>query len=638
MNNSLRNRFILLSVISVLALIWSFLWPTGNKLVIGVAYADIADGTEITAYRELNYEGFSDENSNSQRINGGTAYFNLRWDNSNLTGLMIKPTNGLDSVLFNFMNIYLSQNMWDTPVCQLNGMQVMESFDITDGEFGIDEAGYLRITPSSDGCALICTSQELIDSIKDTDSSLKHQELKGRVCTTIVVFSLIWLVVVYSDSIIAFFEKQDTWTLISILAIIVAGVGVWVIAFHSDLAHPDEDDVLRCLQYGMEHFLPPDMRAEDVAITYSGYGYTKLANSTWYFLAAGKIAWIARKLWSNILYYRVPNVLMFVAMAFIYIKNVGKKKWLIFALGICVQAWYIFSYTTADALDFFLCFIALLILTDENSILYKSVGDRFEIKNIWKHVLLGLLFGFIFLGKPNYWAVLALAFVVLLFKLIETSKDGRKDLWINYGVIIGFFIVTVVTRYAFELYHYGLGILEVKAEMDALHSAYDKNPTTPVQDIAVTYRMFRYGHSLPELFMAAPTWFKDTYRSFCGILKDSATKDTYYKLMGVLYGFVVAVLGYFGIKGSGNKSQFEKVRLGVLYGLFIASFLASIINSYVSDSQPQGRYLLPMLFTASYIAYLTPEIFEKKYFKMTLVSLQILSTWYFVTAGVGCFV
>ncbi len=141
MNNSLRNRFILLSVISVLALIWSFLWPTGNKLVIGVAYADIADGTEITAYRELNYEGFSDENSNSQRINGGTAYFNLRWDNSNLTGLMIKPTNGLDSVLFNFMNIYLSQNMWDTPVCQLNGMQVMESFDITDGEFGIDEAG-----------------------------------------------------------------------------------------------------------------------------------------------------------------------------------------------------------------------------------------------------------------------------------------------------------------------------------------------------------------------------------------------------------------------------------------------------------------------------------------------------------------
>jgi len=34
---------------------------------------------------------------------------------------------------------------------------------------------------------------------------------------------------------------------------------------------------------------------------------------------------------------------------------------------------------------------------------------------------------------------------------------------------------------------------------------------------------------------------------------------------------------------------------------------------------------------------MTPEVFEKKYFKAAVISLQVLSAWYFVTAGVGCF-
>ncbi|SDA66560.1 Predicted membrane protein [Lachnospiraceae bacterium G11] len=633
-----KAKCIFLIVISALMLIWAFAWPIGNKLVLGMAYADVEDGTQIKAYREFNYEGFQEENSNTQQTNGGTAYFNLRWNHEDLTGLMIKPTNGSDSVLLNFMNIYLSHNMWDTPVCQLTSDQIYSSFEIADGEFGIDETGFLRINPQGEDCTLVCTSTELIDSIKNVDLTLKHQTKVSRISSALLIIALLWLTVINIESIMAFFEKQDTWAVISILSIIVAGAGVWVIAFHSGISHPDEDDVIKCLNYGMNHLIPPDMRVEEVANTYSGYGYTKLANSTWYFLIAGKIAWLASKMWNGILYYRVPNFLMFAGMAYLYVKNIGKKRWLVFILGICVQAWYIFSYTTADALDFFLCFIALLLITDENSILYKAVVEKFEGKAMWRHALLGVLFGFIFLGKPNYWAILALAFVVLLFKLLEAERDARKNLWINYGVIIGFFLVTIGTRYAFDLYHYGFGISEVKAEMEALHSAYDKNPTTPSQNIAVTYRMFSYGHSLPELFMAVPTWFKSTYRSFCGILGDSATKDTYFKIMGILYGFVVAALGYFGIKNVGEKPRLEKVKLGVLYGLFIVSFVASIINSYVSDSQPQGRYLLPMLFTASYIAYLTPEIFEKKFFKTVLISLQVLSAWYFVTAGVGCFV
>ncbi len=138
--------------------------------------------------------------------------------------------------------------------------------------------------------------------------------------------------------------------------------------------------------------------------------------------------------------------------------------------------------------------------------------------------------------------------------------------------------------------------------------------------------------------MAAPTWFKDTFRSFCGILGDNATKDTYYIFMGVLYGLTIFTLAYYGAKSVVKKGRNEKIKMLVLFGLFAASFMASIVNSYVSDSQPQGRYLLPMLFTASYIAYLTPEVFEKKFCKAAIICLQIASTWYFVTNGVRCFI
>ena len=633
----IRIKTIILIALSLIVILWAFLWPVGSKLVFGVAYADVANGTRIKAYRELNFEGFLEENSNTQRTDDGSAYFNLRWDNSNLTGLMIKPTDGTEEVLVNFLNIYLSHNMKDTPVRQVTADQILESFEIVEGEYVLDESGYLRITPNNEDCALICTSTELIDSIKSVDATLNRQTKVGRIFSALLILLLLWLIVLNADALAAFFERQDTWSILSIISIIVAGIGVWVIAFNSGVSHPDEDDVIKCLNYGMKHLFPPDMRAEEVADTYSGYGYTKLANYTWYYLIAGKVALLVSKMWNGIRYYRVPNFLMFAGMAYLYIKNILKKRWLILALGICVQAWYIFSYTTADAMDFFLCFVVLLLLTNEDSILYKTVDSKFEIKGVWKHALLGVLFGLLCLGKPNYWAIIALAFIVLLFKLIETTKEERHTLWVNYGVIVGFFVITVATRLAFDLYHYGLGYFSVKAEMETIYSAYDKNPTTPVQDIAVTYRMFRYGHSLPELFMAAPTWFKSTFRSFCGLNSDVTTKDVYFKLMGILYGFVVSALAYFGVKSVSDKPKTRKILLGVLFGLFAVSFMASVVNSYVSDSQPQGRYLLPMLLTASYIAYLTPEVFEKKYFKAAIISLQVLSAWYFVTAGVGCF-
>lgn len=81
----------------------------------------------------------------------------------------------------------------------------------------------------------------------------------------------------------------DWFALISTAVIAGALLVVCIIGLFSALGlHPDEWDVKACLDYGMTHFLPPDMRDPAVAQTYSGYGYTKLENYTWYFLSCRK--------------------------------------------------------------------------------------------------------------------------------------------------------------------------------------------------------------------------------------------------------------------------------------------------------------------------------------------------------------
>ena len=81
--------------------------------------------------------------------------------------------------------------------------------------------------------------------------------------------------------------------------------------------------------------------------------------------------------------------------------------------------------------------------------LSKAVRLPVKSRNIFRCMMMGLLFGMLFLGKQVYWEVLLLAFIVLLLKLIEAPKDEKKRLLTNHGVIVGFFCLMIVIRYGF---------------------------------------------------------------------------------------------------------------------------------------------------------------------------------------------
>lgn len=622
---------IAVGIFLIVGLLWAVLWPVNQKFSVEVEYGEVIPGIHGQIFWKSEGADFSEKNSityeASQKVNGS-----LGRNFENIDSLRIDPSNTTDSFSIRRVRYYIN----DSEIASYGYDRFMEVFTINNASYMVDEDnGVISITPANNDVNMVTQSQELSRVIEQNSKELAGDAISVRVAW-ILLFAVIGFVIVHKfGTLMTYFDTLCTgdnkwFNLSAVGLIIVSAVAVWKIAFVSELGvHPDEWDVVACLKYGMTHFFPPDIRDAEVAGTFSGYGYTKLENGTWYFLLFGKVAQLAQWLFGEIKWYRVPNVLLFLILVYLYCKNISKKNWLILSLGISVQAWYIFSYTTADAWDFFLAFLVLLQLTDEGSMLNKAIQLPVKSRNIFRHLILGVLFGMLFLGKQVYWAVLLLAFIVLLLKLIETPKEGKRRLLINYSVIIGFFCLTVVTRYGFDLYHYGLEGAEIKEALEIQYTDYDKNPTTPVEERCVTYHMYDNGKQFHELFEEKPDWFKDTYRSFCGLVADFETSDVYYGAIGVLYLFVYLCLAYFNLRKETPVKR--KVEFCLMTSVMVMSLLASILNSYFIDCQTQGRYLLPMLMVAGYIGYKTPEAFSKAYFKLAVLGINLMSVWYLAT-------
>lgn len=370
----------------------------------------------------------------------------------------------------------------------------------------------------------------------------------------------------------------------------------------------------------MTHFLPPDMRDPAVAQTYSGYGYTKLENYTWYFYLAGKIALLFKMMFCSLAYYRVPNLLLFAALAFYFVRNIRQKNWLMVALGICVQSWYIFSYTTADALDFTISFAITCLLCNPQSLLYRTVEKKKLCRrDIPAFLLLGLLFGNIALGKQCYLAILALSFFVLLLRLIwQKDPLQKKVLWRNYLIIVGVFLAVFAFRAGFDIAHYGTEKSQVKEAVAIQYADYDKNPSTPTEELNPSWHMYSRGYTLPDVFAENPDWFAMSYKSFCGLLQDHDTGAWYYWCMGLLYLTLFAGIGIATFRQPDNLQG--KIRFVICTLLMVGELAASIVNSWLIESMAQGRYLLPCILIAGYLASTVPELFQKKSTARCLVS------------------
>lgn len=621
-------------ILLVILIIGSLVYPNSNKLTVQTIYTAPMNGTKAFGLWDITGEGFPDNNIISSEVADFGSTLTFKHNTGKFLQLAIQPTDINEVCGIACINISVN----DEDLLSIPANEIDQYFLPSDAVGSFDEASGAYFLAPLEGHPILVMNNETYRSIAyDTFHSANNSSLLTRIGASILIVLILSLLILnwsklamWIDSISE--DKSDFFTPISVILFIIALLTVCVIAFKSELGpHPDEYDVVECLKYGMKHFFPPDIRDPEVAGTFSGYGYTKLENSTYYFFLAGKVALIAKALFSSINWFRVPNVLLFIGMGIIFLKNIKKKNWLVLALGTSVQAWYIFSYTTADALDFFWSFLVLLQLADDESWLNNILSQMCEKKHFSKSIItrsliLGVLFGMVFLGKQNYWIVLLLAFVVLLTKLLDAEKEDRKQYFKIYALILAVFAVTILTRYAFDFAHYGTQGNEIKAVLDTQYADYDKNPTTAPADLCPTYRMKDQGYSINDLFVETPKWFKYSFQSFCGLLGDQETSLVYYSFVGFLYLAIIILLGA-DYMTSENKQKKTEFLVGAL--LLVFNVVISVFNSYISDSQAQGRYLLPVVFILGYLGAKAPSVWDKKAFKYTLLLVNVLCVWYF---------
>lgn len=637
MNKENRLKKLVIPVIAlVLLIVGALVYPFNNKLETSIIYGDVMNGSGLRVYYDMG-DGIAIEKSKFSSVSDSGAATLLRSGTEKINQIGIAPTDIQEVCTVKQIKFTVEDdNIYEIPASSFD--QYFTAIN-ANGTYDAATDQYYFL-PAGDMAYLCMDNAKVNEVLTPIFDELNSGALRTRITCIFLLVALITFIFWNFEALEkyltdVFDSSKGLLVPIAVIGFVVVTIGVMMIAFRTDLTanHPDEYDVVECLKYGMTHLIPPDIRDPEVAGTYSGYGYTKLENGTYYFLVAGKVAALAKLLWAAGNWWRVPNVLLFLGMAYIFVKNIRKKNWLLLALGISVQSWYIFSYTTADALDFFFSFLVLMLLTDEDSMLNKIIRDGLSSKNIVKALLIGVLFGMVFIGKQNYWVILAVAFVSLLMKLLDAPKEERGKLWKIYILILAVFVVTVGTRYAFDFAHYGMEASKVKDEMIVQYSAYDRNPTTPVQDLAISWRMYSHGYSIADFFAEVPTWFVNSFHSFCGLLDDYTTSPVYYGFALLLYVFVLVSL--IGITVRKEAPLRQKIEVFICMGLLAVSVLASIGNSYFTDSQYQGRYLLPMTLTLGYIGYKTPEAFEKKYFKAAVIMLYVLNVWYFITKAMA---
>ncbi|MDO4293128.1 MAG: hypothetical protein Q4C65_07880 [Eubacteriales bacterium] len=573
---------------------------------------------------------------------GNVTVFSLPISPGQLKMIRIDPSNTQEPYSITHVGYMINGEYFRTMTAQ----EIMEKFIPVNAAWE-QQGEEVVITPSNSDSGLLLDSEELNASAREASDRLRTLQLRQRFFLLLMAALLLSLTVFFFPSILKYVRglfsrdqngRFDWFTLTAVAVMAGAMLVVVLIGLFSPLGlHPDEWDVKACLDYGMTHFFPPDMRAEEVSGTYSGYGYTKLENYTWYFYLAGKIALLFQAMCYGIAYYRIPNLLLFAALAFVFVRNVRRKNWLMAAFGICVQAWYIFSYTTADALDFFLSFLAVYLLADEDSLLYRTVDSRrLSGRTAGSIVLLGLLYGNIALGKQNYLAILALVFVVLLLRLIwQKDRAQRRILWRNYLLILGVFAAVFLFRAGFDLIHYGADKAQVKEAVAIAHADYDKNPSTPQQERNPSWRMFSQGKSILAVFEENPEWFSMTYKSFCGLLQDHDTGAWYYWCMGILYTALFAGAGIHTFRQRDNLQGKLLFTTGAL--LMLGGLVASILNSWLIDSMAQGRYLLPAILIFGYLTSRTPDLLQKRHYRLLLSAAGVLSVGYFGLVGIPLF-
>lgn len=416
------------------------------------------------------------------------------------------------------------------------------------------------------------------------------------------------------------------------LMLLISLLYITVIAVASPSVHPDETVTKHAIDYYKTNFAIPDMRdlPHDV---FCSYGQTRLSELTIYYFVAGKIAALIP--FENS--YRLLNVLLAFIIVFIILKKYKTEPFLIFAFFITPQVWYIFSYATSDALDYFFSFILVYQLTVKTSLLNATLNQsrfNFNKNTILASLFISCLIGLILMAKPNYYIVLLLMAYILLrrYFLADKNTNQRSELMKFYILwAIGSLFIFLL-RYSIELIHYGLNKSEIFMQMRIKHAIDMLNPITPYDQMYET--MFLAAKNVPFINIFTEYDFLQTLAgSFLGVYggMDIIANPVYYFVMFAVYICLFTILYSHIIK---SKEKVKYIDGAVTIILAVISVCLVMYYSYFIDFQAQGRYLLPILLVITFLVSKSKELmYSNKYFIASILTAGVLSHIYVLTTG-----
>ena len=393
--------------------------------------------------------------------------------------------------------------------------------------------------------------------------------------------------------------------------------------------NPDEYEVRAAVRYYRTHWLPPDLRSDSIADAFAVYGTSRHSEFNTFYFWAGKIGQFFK---DAALQSRWLNMGLFAAMAAVVVKYCKKYFALLFVLLLTPQLWFIYSYTTSDALDFFWGFLAVFQLMKEDSTLNRLLKGSISKKEIPSYLLLSFLFVNMFWGKISFYPILLFVFLILLIRLFDQQGEERKVLFRKYLILLGLTFAIFAIRYMItDFRYYGFDKYGVYNEVMELRATYEYKPSTPPQEQAGSIYLYNKGVPL-SLFFGEMRFNQDLFNTFAGFFGNYnfGMADWYYFAMA---GFYIALFGCLIYELIKMKSKRKWLEFAAVMGCIASQYLLVFINGYFVDFQPQGRYMLPALLYVAYLVYTCKESKNNKVIRLILCGTCILSLYAYLTVG-----
>lgn len=520
----------------------------------------------------------------------------------------------------------------------LEGQALYEAFTPNEQvEMSLDEEGNLELLISGNDSQLFPTAQfrRLY-----TDTAVRYSRI-GILYLFLSAAIVLILSRLYGK--LRKSRKEERYLDVSDVLLWLTAIGVICLlataVFHGNhRKNPDEWESRDAVRYYTEHNFPPDIRSPEVLPTVGTYGTTRLSEFNPYYFYAGKLASFVSCVHKE----RLFGLCLGIALFLFCLLNARKNRYLLAACFLTPQLWYLYAYTTSDALDYLVSVLVLYQLANPGSMLNRLVQRDLKRSDIFRILLLGTIFAHILMAKANFYVILIYAFLMLLVPLLEADPALKKRRFRAYLWIVLATLCIFGIRFGFEIAHYGFQRNEVILEVQNALGAYDLRPSTPPQEQAPEFAMYNKGVSFLD-FLTKYNFHGQLFKSTVGVYggMDVYAHGWYYPVMALLYFLLYLGIGIFvwqkpsprwteSLEKTSLKAQHRKrIFWGLLHIPAFVSYLLVVYNGFFVDFQPQGRYILPVFVLAAHAAALDERITKSRWFNLLLVITAVLSLYSF---------